>query len=111
MDHASGYIHVELQVRMNTRETLQAKHEFQQECAKHGVIPQNYLTDEGSSFTSAEYTSDLQKFRQIIRHAAPGAHHANGIAERNILTVMSIARAMMHHKLGLDMRWDLRSTN
>ena len=29
--------------------------------------------------------------------AAPGGHHSNGIAERNIGTVMSISRAMLHH--------------
>ena len=97
MDHASGYIHVELQVRLNTRETLMAKRDFEAECTQHGVIPQNYLTDMGSSFTSDEYSTHLNQFKQTIRHAAPGGHHANGIAERNIATVMSISRAMLHH--------------
>ena len=64
---------------------------------KHGVIPQNYLTDEGVSFTSNKYNEDLSRLCQLIRHAAPGAHHANGIAERSIATVMLISRAMLHH--------------
>ena len=66
VDHASGYIHVELQVRLNTRETLQAKKEFEAECTHHGVIPQNYLTDMGSSFTSDEYSTHLDQFKQTI---------------------------------------------
>ena len=97
VDHASGYIHIELQVRLNTKETLTAKKEFEGECSKHGVIPQNYLTDQGSSFTSDEFNTHLGQFKQTIRHAAPGGHHANGIAERNISTIMSISRAMLHH--------------
>ena len=32
-----------------------------------------------------------------LRYTAPGGHHANGIAERNISTVMSISRAILHH--------------
>ena len=81
MDHATGYIHIELQVRLNTIETLQSKTDFEDECSKHGVIPQAYITDEGSSFTSTEYIEHLNQFKQISRTAAPGGHHANGIAE------------------------------
>ena len=97
VDHATSYIHIELQVRLNTTETLNAKKAFEEACASHGVIPQNYISDEGSSFSSAEFIDHLNLFKQTLRQAAPGGHHANGIAERNISTVMSISRAMMHH--------------
>ena len=66
-------------------------------CTEHGVVPQGYITDKGSSFTSDKYIQHLQQFEQTVKQVAPGAHHANGIAERNIGTIMSISRAMMHH--------------
>ena len=55
VDHASGYIHVELQTRLNIPETIDAKRFFEETCFAHGVVPQSYITDEGSSFTSEEY--------------------------------------------------------
>src|SRR5210317_1983839 len=97
VDHSSGYIHVEPQVHLNTNETLDAKEAFEDECKRVGVVPQSYITDEGSSFTNVEYQEHLTQFAQIHIRSAPGGHHSNGIAERNISTVMSIARAMLHH--------------
>ena len=61
------------------------------------MVPQNYITDKGTSFTSGEFAEHLQQFRQTAFQAAPGGHHSNGIAEQNIGTVMSISRAMLHH--------------
>jgi|AntRauTorckE5430_2_1112549.scaffolds.fasta_scaffold04696_1 hypothetical protein len=66
-------------------------------CRDHGVIPQKYLTDNATAFTSKEYTAHLNEFRQVNRFAGVGAHHHNGIAERSIQTIMSITRAMMLH--------------
>ena len=40
----------------------------------------------------------LNEFKQTIRHSSVGGHHSNGIAERNISTVLLIARAMLHHQ-------------
>jgi hypothetical protein len=97
VDHMSGLVHVELQSKLNTHETLQAKKGFESFCTEHGVIPQSYITDKGSSFTSQAYEQHLEKFEQTSKQAGPGAHHANGVAERNIGTVLSIARAMQHH--------------
>ena len=98
VDHSSGYIQIELQTHLNTNETLDRKKRFQQACTAHGIVPQSYLSDGGSSFTSAGYTSHLSQFGQTIRHAPPGGHHSNGIAKRNIGTIMSISRAMLHHQ-------------
>lgn len=66
-------------------------------CADHGVIPQKYLSDNGLAFSSKEFSTHLQKFRQIIRFAGVGAHHHNGCAERAIQMIMSISRTMMPH--------------
>jgi transposase InsO family protein len=97
VDHASGFLHVEFQTHLNTHETLEAKEKFELMCHNHGVIPQSYLTDNGSAFTSAGYTSKLREFAQVMRFAGAGAHHHNGISERAIQTTMSVSRTMRLH--------------
>ena len=67
-------------------------------CATCGVMPHQFLSDNGSSFTSEEFRKHLEQFSQSQRHSGVGAHHSNGIAEQNISTIMAIARAMMHHQ-------------
>ena len=61
------------------------------------MIPVEYLSDNGSSFTSRDFTEMMATVHQIIRFAGAGAHHQNGNAERAIRTIMSIARTMMLH--------------
>ena len=97
VDHASGYIFVEHQVSLNSHETLKAKESFERMCRNTGVTPQEYLADNSKTFTSAEFSRNLSDFQQVIRFAGVGAHHHNGIAERNIRTIMAIARTMMLH--------------
>jgi hypothetical protein len=55
IDHASGYIHVKYQAHLNTHETLKAKESFKLMCRDHGIVPQSYQTDNGSSFTSSGF--------------------------------------------------------
>ncbi|KAI2513070.1 hypothetical protein MHU86_1362 [Fragilaria crotonensis] len=97
VDHASGFIFVEHQVSLNSHETLKAKESFERMCRNTGVTPQEYLADNSKTFTSAEFSRNLSEFQQVIRFAGVGAHHHNGIAERNIRTIMAIARTMMLH--------------
>jgi hypothetical protein len=97
VDHASGYIFVEDQVSLNLHETLKAKESFERMCRNTGVTPQDYLADNLKTFTSAEFSRNLSDFQQVIRFAGVGAHHHNGIAERNIRTIMAVARTMMLH--------------
>jgi hypothetical protein len=97
VDHASGYLHVEFQTNLNTHETLAAKESYELMCRDHGVIPQSYVSDNGSAFTSAGFTANLREFAQVIRFAGAGAHHHNGTAERAIQTIMCMARTMMLH--------------
>ena len=97
VDHSSGYAHVEFQCHLNTHETLKAKTNFENCCRDVGVIPQEYLTDNGSTFSSQEFATQLSVFKQVLHFAGVGAHHHNAIAERGIRTIMSIARTMMLH--------------
>ena len=93
VDQASKYIHVENQVSLSTHATLISKLNFERMCADVGVVVQKYLSDGGSCFTSKEFNRHLSIFRQIIRFAGAGAHHHNP-AEREIRTIMSIARTI-----------------
>ena len=97
VDHASGHIHVEMQVHVTTSETIKAKVRYEQFCRDHGVVPSEFHTDRGSAFTSEEFHQHLQVFHQRLTYAGTGAHHHNGVAERAIQTVMSCARTMMLH--------------
>jgi hypothetical protein len=97
VDHASSYVHIEFQAHLTTNETLQAKASYELMSRDLGVIVQSFLTDNGSAFTSKEFASQLAKFEQVIRFAGTGAPHHNAIAERNIQTIMAIARTMMLH--------------
>ena len=97
-DHATGYTHVELQTSLNSHHTLRAKQAYDMVCDSMGVVPQRFLSDNGTSFVNKEFEAHLKQFHQTIRHSSVGAHHSNGIAERQIATVTSIARAMMHHQ-------------
>ena len=81
VDTTSGMTHVEMQSSLNSHHTLAAKESFEEMCSSMGVVPQNYLSDNGSSFRNTEFEAHLKQFHQTIRHSAVGAHHSNGIAE------------------------------
>ena len=77
------------QQHLNTHETLKAKQDFELKCKDAGVIPLEYISDNGTSFTSKSYTAYFSSFSQIQQFAGVGAHHHNGVAEKAILTIMS----------------------
>jgi hypothetical protein len=97
IDSVTGFIHLVLQVNLNTHETLNAIHEFEQVCRDHGVVPQLYHSDNASVFTSEGMAERLKRFAQIIMFAGAGAHHHNGMAEHAIGTIPNMARTMMLH--------------
>ena len=85
------------QQHLNTHETLKAKQDFKLECKDAGVIPLEYIFESGTGFTSKSYAAHLSNFSQIQQFAGVGAHHHNGVAEKAIQAIMSIARTMMLH--------------
>jgi hypothetical protein len=97
VDHASNHIHIEFQKRLDSHETIVGKQAYESLCLDYGVVPQSYLSDNATAFTSHAFELHLENFSQHIRFAGAGAHHQNGHAERAIRTVMSIARTMMLH--------------
>ena len=83
------------QQHLNTHETLKAKQDFKLKCKDAGVIPLEYISRNGSLFTSKSYAAHLSNFSQIQHFVGVGAHHHNGVAEKAIQTIISIARHMM----------------
>ena len=97
VDHATGYTYIHHQVSLTTHSTIESKEQFESFCRDHGVIVSEYLSDNGAAFTANAYKEHLLTFAQTSRFAGVGAHHHNGVAERAIQTIMSIARTMMLH--------------
>ena len=81
LDHASGYIHIEMQFHLNTYVTLNTKISFKCFCL------------------NAEFKEGFKEFLQHASQLAPGAHHRNEI---------TIARTMLIHK---NTHWPHVSTN
>lgn len=98
VDHASSYIHVKFQTHLNTHETLTTKNNFEMMCHDHRVVlPQSFLTNNGSAFTSSGFSDKMCDFSQVIQFAGMGAHHHNSTAEHAIQTIMSLSCTMMLH--------------
>ena len=85
------------QQHLNTHETLKTKQDFKLKCKDAGVIPLEYISDNGSAFTSKSYAAHRSNFSQIQHFTGVGAHHHNVVAEKAIQTIMSIAGTMMLH--------------
>jgi hypothetical protein len=57
-----------------------------------------YLAD-NLPFNSADFRADLTNKHQTIDFSGVGAHHQNGVAERSIKTITSLAHAMLLHMI------------
>jgi malate/lactate dehydrogenase len=84
VDHATGYMHVEHQVRFSAVETIRAKHAFESMSMAHGVIIESYLTDSGTFNKAAAFVQHIRDHSQRIRYFGANAQHNNGIAERAV---------------------------
>jgi hypothetical protein len=97
VDHASGNAHVEFQQNLNTHETLRTKERCELCCRDHGIVPQQHQSNNGSQFALSGFAQRLLNFEQIVRFAGAGAHHSDGVAERAVGAVVSMAQAVMLH--------------
>ena len=95
IDHASGFIHIKFQTHLNTHERISTKDNFELMCRDNGVVPQSYVSDNGSAFTSSGFTNKLHEFTQIICFAGTGTHYHNGTTKHAIQSIMSLAQMMM----------------
>ena len=85
------------QQHLNTHEALKAKQDINLKCMDAGVIHLEYISGNGTGFTSKSYTAHLSNFFKIQQFAGVHSHHHKGVAEKAIKTIMPIARSMMLH--------------
>jgi hypothetical protein len=96
VDHASKFISIQHQTSLSAADTVKGKLTFERDAYTVGVILQQFHTDNGV-FTSKEFMENLMGSEQSVRFSGVGAAHQNGSAERNIQTIVNMARTMMLH--------------
>ena len=101
VDVATGRVRCYFQPSLDGAHTVQSKIQYERECCQYGVLVQKYHSDNGV-FTAAAFQSDLEKQSQPLSLAGVGGHHMNGIAERNIRTVITRSQALLLHAM---LRW------
>ncbi len=97
VDHASGMIFVEHQASLRTGNTLESKKKFEKWARQTAGIKIRKYHADNLIFNSAEFMEHINSMDQLIDFSGVGAHHQNGVAERNIRTVTEWARTMMLH--------------
>jgi hypothetical protein len=97
VDTATGFIHVKFQELTVDETLLLAKEQFEYQLRQFNMIPKENWFDNGSAFVSEKNTKCLLDQQQQCKFARVGAHSQNGVAERNIQTVVSMARTLMIH--------------
>ena len=73
-----------------------SKHTLEALAKNEGFTIKAYHSDNGV-FAAAEFKQDCERLDQSIDFSGVGAQHQNGVAERNIKTAASWARANMLH--------------
>lgn len=101
IDHATKYCRAFHQSALTAEATLLSKHRFENDLSEFGIRIRGYLGD-NHPFRSASFKADCTNQQQEIRYSGVGAHHQNGIAERQIQTIMGWSRTMLIH---LSLHW------
>jgi hypothetical protein len=96
VDHASGKLFNFCQYSNNATETIQSKRRLESLAKQEGIKIHKFHADNGI-FASKEFKDDCASMGQIYSFSGVGAHHQNGVAERNIKTLAQWARANMLH--------------
>ncbi len=96
VDHASGKVFNFPQLSTTAADTLRSKHILERFAYDKGVKIKHYHSDNGV-FASTAFRTDCESMSQKLSFSGVGAHHQNGVVERNIKTVSQWARANMLH--------------
>ena len=96
IDHATGKIFNYCQSSNDAEETVSSKHHLERLAREEGFQIKGYHADNGV-FASKRFKDDCETQEQTIDFSGVGAQHQNGVAERNIKTTASWARANMLH--------------
>lgn len=81
--------------------TIASMHQYERAMLYMGVTVIAYQSDNGV-FTAAAFSKEILERQQAIAFSGVGAYHQNGVAERGIGTIMSMARTMLLHSA---IRW------
>ena len=106
VDHASGKLFNFPQLSTSATETITSKHQLEALAADEGFHIKQYHSDNGI-FASKDFKSDCDRLKQKYSFSGVGAHHQNGVAERNIKTVVQWARANLLH---CALRWPAKAS-
>ena len=90
----SGYTFVYLQRRLTSKETVQAKHAFEQSADQRGVKILHYHVDNGQ-FADNAFIQDCKNQGQSLLYCGANANFQNGIAERHIRDLQEQTRTSM----------------
>jgi transposase InsO family protein len=85
VDHASNYIFHRAQFSTTANETLTSKLALEQHANEHSISIKKYHTNNGV-FALQAFRTACASQNQQLSFSGVGAHHQNGIAERNIKT-------------------------
>ena len=96
VDHASGKLFNFPQLSTTSADTIRSKRALERLAYDEGIPIKRIHSDNGV-FASAAFREDCKTRSQALTFSGVGAHHQNGIAERNIKTVSQWARASMLH--------------
>jgi hypothetical protein len=96
VDHATGHVFIYNQVSARAGETIMGKKKYERLALDSGVSVQTYHADNGIFATKA-FRAHCDYKGQELEFSGVGAHHENGVSERAIQTVSSLARTMLLH--------------
>ena len=96
VDHASGHISIRHQVSLQTTDTIHSKLSYEAEAFSSGVTIQAYHSDKGT-FAAKDFVNAIDDAKQTIKYSGSHTGFQNGVAERAIQTIVSMARTMMLH--------------
>ena len=96
VDHATDFTYVHMHQHLTTDETIDAKLAFKLLAAQHGVQILHYHCDNGR-FADKAFVDDVRAGHQTITFCGVGAHHQNGVAERQIRDITENARTSLLH--------------
>ena len=96
VDHASGKIFNFCQYSTNANETIKSAQRLESMARQENIKVKKYHSDNGI-FAKTAFKTHCESQQQEFSFSGVGAHHQNGVAERNIKTVAQWACANMLH--------------
>ena len=96
VDHASGKIFNFPQLSTTAAKTICSKQVLECLAFDEGIYIVRFHSDDGV-FASAAFRADCESKSQQLSFSGIGTHHQNGVAERNIKTILHWAHANMLH--------------